>query len=78
MVQARLDARLLGEASKLALDRGDQTEVVERRRAQLAGEPKLRAKLRRAGDTGLIFRTEDETAVRRELKRLGLVVPPGE
>ena len=40
MVQARLDARLLGEAGKLALDRGDQTEVVERRRAQLAGEPK--------------------------------------
>src|SRR5438067_3296277 len=37
-VQQRLDAGLLAEARELALDRGDQAEVIERRRPQLAGQ----------------------------------------
>jgi hypothetical protein len=42
----------------------------------LAGDPQLRGKLHLAGEHWLVFRTEDETAVRRGLRRLGHIVPP--
>ena len=42
----------------------------------LAGDPQLRGKCHLAGERWLVFRTEDEAAVRRGLRRLGHVVPP--
>lgn len=42
----------------------------------LASDPQLRGKVHVAGERWLVFRSEDETAVRRSLRRLGHVVPP--
>ena len=42
----------------------------------LAGDPMLRNRCELAGDRRLVFRAEDETAVRKALHRLGLVLPP--
>lgn len=42
----------------------------------LASDPQLRGKCHLAGDRWLVFRTEDEAAVRRALRRLGHIVPP--
>ena len=42
----------------------------------LAGDPQLRGKVHLAGERWLVFRIEDEAAVRRGLRRLGHIVPP--
>ena len=42
----------------------------------LAGDPMLRNKCELAGDRRLVFQAEDESAVRKALHRLGLVLPP--
>jgi hypothetical protein len=42
----------------------------------LANDSQLRGKCTLAGERWLVFRQEDETAVRRALKRLGHVLPP--
>jgi hypothetical protein len=42
----------------------------------LAGDPQLRGKVHLAGERWLVFRPDDEAAVRRGLRRLGHVVPP--
>jgi hypothetical protein len=42
----------------------------------LACDPQLRGKCHIAGERWLLFRTEDEAAVRRGLRRLGHVLPP--
>jgi hypothetical protein len=42
----------------------------------LANDPQLRGKCHIAGERWLVFRTEDEAAVRRGLRRLGHVLPP--
>jgi hypothetical protein len=42
----------------------------------LANDPQLRHKCQQAGERWLVFRAEDETAVRRALRRLGHVLPP--
>ena len=44
----------------------------------LANDPQLRGKCHLAGDRWLVFRIEDETVVRRGLKRLGHIVPPSQ
>lgn len=43
---------------------------------QLAADPQLRGKCQLAGECGLVFRSGDETAVRRSLRRLGYILPP--
>jgi hypothetical protein len=43
---------------------------------ELAADPQLRGKAWPAGERWLVFRTEDEAAVRKALKRLGHVLPP--
>jgi hypothetical protein len=42
----------------------------------LANDPQLRGKCQLAGERGLVFRTGDEAAVRRGLRRLGYILPP--
>jgi hypothetical protein len=42
----------------------------------LASDSQLRGKVHLAGERWLVFRSEDETAVRRGLRRLGHIVPP--
>jgi hypothetical protein len=42
----------------------------------LAGDPQLRGKCHLAGERWLVFRMEDEAAVRRGLRRLGHILPP--
>ena len=42
----------------------------------LAGDPQLRDKCHLAGERWLVFRVEDEAAVRHTLRRLGHIVPP--
>jgi hypothetical protein len=42
----------------------------------LAGDPQLRKTCRLAGERWLVFRVEDEAAVRRALRRLGHILPP--
>jgi hypothetical protein len=44
----------------------------------LASDPQLRAKCHLAGERWLVFRAEDEAAIRRALRRLGLVLPARE
>jgi hypothetical protein len=44
---------------------------------QLAADPQVKGKCRLAGERWLVFRAEDEAAVRRGLRRLGYVLPPG-
>ncbi len=42
----------------------------------LAADPQLRGKCQRAGERSLVFRPEDESAVRKALRRLGHILPP--
>jgi hypothetical protein len=42
----------------------------------LASDPLLKGKCQLAGDRCLVFRVNDETAVRRALRRLGYILPP--
>lgn len=42
----------------------------------LAGDPMLRDRCQQAGDRRLVFRAEDEAAVRKALRRLGHILPP--
>jgi hypothetical protein len=42
----------------------------------LASDPQLRGKVYVAGERWLVFRSEDEAAVRRGLRRLGHILPP--
>jgi hypothetical protein len=43
----------------------------------LAVDPQLRGRCQPAGERGLVFRASEETAVRKALRRLGYILPPG-